>query len=403
MSAYKLISLIALLTCTSHICLNGQYVSRCGTEAPDEFYTHQVMHRSYPREEIVIPVVVHVVYTKIDENLSEERILSQIRTLNEDFNGNNIDITQVPKEFQKHVGKVGISFCLASEDPSGRPSNGMVRVESAIDSIGGQTQFETGRNRLKHSDLGGSNAWDTQRYLNIWVSNRIDGNIGKAIFPNEEAIDEEDGIEIFYKAFGPSKDLNFPFNKGRTLTHEVGHYLNLSHLWGRDEISCFDDGDMVDDTPSQSEIYFGCIDTPQFSCGSQDMTSNFMEFVDDACLNFFTKGQAERMMDALFRHRYELISSGICNTEPPVPNNPLDIAIIRQSSRGLLINLSFMPAVDYQLSLYSITGQLIWEERQNDLSIHLIDSNSYPTGIYVLQMVSENRQVAQKVLIANIN
>jgi hypothetical protein len=384
--------------------IKSQVTNRtCGSAPPDNFYTDYTTLTSFPREEITLPVVFHVVWSKSDENISDEVLQAQLQVLNDDFNRNNINITNVPPAFQKYVGTVGITFCLADESPMGTATTGILRVRTSIDSIGGQYQLESTKSHLKHSELGGSDAWDTDRYLNVWISNRKDGNLGKAIFPTEVVPDGEDGIEIFYKAIGPNDFDDNRFNEGRTLTHEVGHYLNLSHLWGRDNASCFNEGDMVDDTPTQSEIYFGCPIEPQSSCNSRDMISNFMEFSDDSCLNFFTKGQANRMLDGLFRYRYTLISSGICTDITPIPDNPLSIAIIRQTPFGLQVNLGFLPKIEYSLRLYNISGQLFWSEDQNDLSIHRIQSNGWASGVYFLQMNFRGQKVTRKIFIANIN
>lgn len=377
-------------------------ILRCGSQTPPSFYEDKTETEAYSRNEIVIPVVFHVVWATEEENLSEQLILSQLQVLNEDFNKNNVDIINVPPAFQKYVGNPGISFCLASRDPDNIPTEGITRTQTAFQQIGGLYEFESGRKLLKHSDLGGISAWDTDRYLNIWISSRQDGTLGFSTFPGIQNLPGEDGIEISYKAIGVREDGAFSFNLGRTLTHEIGHYLNLDHLWGK-TISCNNEGDMVDDTPRQGEAYFGCPTEPQYSCDSRDMISNFMNFSDDRCLNFFTRGQTTRMLDALFRYRYRLISSGICSDERPIPQDPLKVSLIRQTRLGLQINLGFMPQVGYTLSLYDITGRLLWSEEQNSLSIHLIN-NSKPlnTGIYIVSMVYNGQRFARKVFFAQI-
>lgn len=379
----------------------GQMMTlRCSSAPPPTFYDYHIYNTAISRNEIVIPVVFHIIWSKSEENLSDEIILSQIQVLNEDFNRNNVDLINVPNTFQKYVGNPGISFCLATIDPTGRPMQGIVRTFTDIDKIGGQFEFESGRKLIKHNDLGGSSAWDTDRYLNIWVSSRQDGILGFSTFPEEALLEGEDGIEIDFRAIGIKENVNYNFNLGRTLTHEIGHYLNLDHLWGK-TISCNNEGDMVDDTPVQGEAYFGCPNEPQYSCDSRDMISNFMNFTDDKCLNFFTRGQSSRMLDALFRFRYRLISSGICSDENPLPDDPLKVAIIRQTRLGVQINLGFMPNVGYQLYLYDITGKLIWSEGQNSLSIHLINnSRPIPTGVYVVSMIYDGNKFARKVFIS---
>ncbi len=371
--------------------------THCGSMSPIDFSPTQLS--AYPRNDITIPVVFHILWHDIEENLPDELIFSQIQVLNDDFNGNNVDIINVPKEFQRDVGNVNISFCLAQEDPEGHPSNGINRIYSSTPAIGGIIGTESRKSHIKHSDLGGVDAWDTDRYLNVWVSARTDEIIGKATFPNDPEVPEgEDGIELDFKVVGSRPDSDYPFNLGRTLTHEIGHYLNLDHLWGK-TISCFNEGDMVDDTPRQGEAYFGCVMGSKSSCGSRDMVHNFMNFLDDECMWYFTQGQTDRMIDALFRYRYELISSGICSDATPIPPAPLEVALIRQTPFGVQINLSFLPEINYTLRLYDIQGRHIWTERQNALSVHLIDSKSYQSGVYILTMEYEGQSTAQKIYI----
>lgn len=376
--------------------ISAQDNRTCTSNPPLGFYNEQENVYANKREELFIPIVFHVVYHNNEENISDDIIYSQLQTINDDYNSNNLDITNVPAVFQKDVGNVGIEFCLASEDPFGNPSTGIIRVNTPIDSIGGQISFENGLKKLKFTQLGGSDAWDTEKYLNVWISNRSDGIIGTATFPNDpDTTPGEDGIELDYRVVGNKPQFQSRFNIGRTLTHEIGHYLNLDHPWGK-TVSCFNEGDMVEDTPVQGEAYFGCSTSMQSSCGSRDMVHNFMGFMDDACLWYFTKGQANKMVNSIFKYRYGLLSSGICSDLQPIPDDPLEIATIRQVNFGLQINLGFMPQVGYRLDLYDISGRHIWTNDQNGLSIHLANLSSQNTGVYILTMNFENQRYFRK-------
>lgn len=372
-------------------------VSRCGVTYHSEEEVESPVY-AYPREDVVIPVVFHVVWHNTSENISDKRIRKQLAVLNEDYNQNNADIVMVARRFQRDVGNSGIEFCLANRTPDGDPHKGIIRVKTEVEQIGGKFGSEGLRRRIKHDDLGGSSAWDTERYLNVWISARDDEILGVATFPNENIPDGEDGVEIDYRAITGNPDLSYPYRLGRTLTHEIGHYLNLQHLWGS-ELSCTNAGDGVDDTPKQGKAYFGCPHGDHQSCGSHDMVSNFMNFSYDECMHFFTKGQVERMRDALFKYRYELISGEICNAGKPVPPDPLDLSVIRQSRLGLLINLSRVPQINYKINVYDMTGRLYWTANQTPLSIHLVDSQNWATGIYIVQLSAPNINVVRKILV----
>lgn len=241
---------------------------------------------------ITIPVVVHVVYRQPEENISDEQIQSQIDVLNEDFGARNADIAGVPADWKGLITDSEIQFALADRDPRGKPTTGIVRKKTRA------AGFKQASNPVKRSATGGSNAWDTSRYLNIWVCNLLDGLLGYAQFPGGPA--STDGVVIRYSAFGRGGSAVAPYNLGRSATHEVGHFLNLFHIWG-DTQDC-SGTDYVDDTPNAGEPNFGKPTFPVRSCPDEkngDMFMNYMDYVDDDSMFFFTKGQVERMRATL--------------------------------------------------------------------------------------------------------
>ena len=259
---------------------------------------------------VVIPVVVHVVWNHFDQNISEEQIFSQIDVINRDFRKQNNDSLNNDHPFQSYSSDVKIQFCLAKSDPNGNPTNGITRTRT--DSL----FFRSFRSE-KFSKLGGRDAWDTKKYLNIWVCNfdKTDEILGYATFPFDfNKFPHEDGVVISYKAFGTLGTAEAPNNLGRTATHEIGHWLNLHHIWGDDE--CGDD--FVIDTPKAKEPNYGCPDYPHnvMSCNSNqlgEMYMNYMDYVNDKCMCMFTKGQKERMRNTLFTKRFSIISSNLCS------------------------------------------------------------------------------------------
>ena len=240
------------------------------------------------RRQITIPVVVHVVYKKQAENISKTQINSQIGVLNKDFAASNGDIGNVPAAWSGLVGSAKIKFKLAAKDPDGQPTEGITRRETD------RTSFPANGDPVKKKSEGGMTAWPTKDYLNIWVCNLASNLLGYAQFPGGPA--KTDGVVILHSAFGTSGTAKAPFNKGRTATHEVGHWLNLRHIWA-DTMGC-GGSDHVSDTPNAAGPNIGKPSFPQITCNNGpngDMFMNYMDYTDDAAMFMFTAGQAARM------------------------------------------------------------------------------------------------------------
>ncbi|GAA5068688.1 hypothetical protein HNP84_008424 [Thermocatellispora tengchongensis] len=260
--------------------------------------------RARPRDEVVtIPVVVHVVYQTPEQNVAREQIDSQFERLNQDFRRANPDVGKVPEVWRDLVADARIEFKLADTDPQGRPTDGVIRRETT------RPVFDTD-DSVKFSAQGGSDAWPADRYLNMWVCN-MEGVLGYAQFPGGPA--ETDGVVILHQAFGQTGTAAAPYDLGRTAVHEVGHWLNLRHIWGDDESGC-SGSDFVDDTPNQGGANRGTPTFPTVSCGNApngDMFMNYMDYVDDAAMYMFTKGQVERMDAALAGPRSSFLPAGL--------------------------------------------------------------------------------------------
>lgn len=255
---------------------------------------------------ITIPVVVHVLWNTASQNISDAQILSQIDVLNEDFARLNADAVNTPAGFAGLGANTQIQFCLAQRDPSGNPTTGIVRKQTST------TSFSSNDNIKKNAN-GGDNPWDATKYLNIWSGNLSGGLLGYAQFPGGPVA--TDGVVILYNAFGRVGNVVAPFNKGRTATHEVGHWLNLYHIWGDDGSSCAG-SDQVSDTPNQSSENYNCPNFPKTDgCTGTSpgvMFMNYMDYTDDACMNIFTTGQSTRMNSSLNTTRSGLITSLGC-------------------------------------------------------------------------------------------
>lgn len=269
-------------------------------ESFNDLITEKTLQKSKQKtgadlEILTIPVVVHVVHNVAsssigNRNISDEQILSQIRVLNEDFR----KIMGTPGFNTSPVGAdTRIEFCLANRDLNGAPTNGIVRVYNS------KTSFSINDDAyLKSLSL-----WPSHHYLNIWVTQLSQQMLGYAQFPSGSgvaglgSVDEgaaTDGVVIDYRFFGSEGTVRAPYDKGRTTTHEVGHWLGLRHIWGDSQCGT----DYVHDTPRHESENHDCgslSDCSGTGFSTQDMVENYMDYTPDACMNIYTNGQSERM------------------------------------------------------------------------------------------------------------
>lgn len=299
------------------------------------------------KEVITIPVVFHVVYKTEAENLSEERLRSQIDVLNEDFNMKNANADETLDIFKDRAANMEIEFCLAQRDPDGLPTSGIEYISTSID-----TFSVSGPQAVKFSELGGADAWSSDEYLNIWVCDLSPGLLGYAAFPGMEKI--TDGVVLDYVHVG--RIGTSPNIIGRTATHEVGHWLNLRHIWGDDcsepdnlQTCTCEGSDGIDDTNNAKGPHYGC-QTQTQSCGSPDMVQNYMDYSSDQCLTFFSKGQKE-VARAIFEPdgaREILLSSQACT--PPVlkDDDARLVQLTNVKNNENFCNTSFTPAIQFR-------------------------------------------------------
>ncbi len=255
-------------------------------------------------ETIIIPVVVHIIHNNKNgiigginnNNISERQIFSQIEVLNRDFSRTNLDTTNTPSEFKSIASSTDIEFCLASRAPDGSPTNGITRTYSNNLPF---DPFVASDDRILKSLV----YWNSEEYLNIWVTELSNDILGYAQFPSEsnllglninEGGAQSDGVVISHRSFGNRIGTASigPYSYGRTTTHEVGHWLGLIHIWG-DQESCFS-SDYCNDTPNQKKPTSGCPNEAE-SCNRKNMYSNYMDYTNDVCMNLFTQDQRNRM------------------------------------------------------------------------------------------------------------
>ena len=264
-------------------------------------------HPNYKGKGIItIPVVVHVVWNTNQENISDTQVESQIEILNADFRRTNIDQINTPSVWQSIAADCEIAFCLAQTDPNGNSTTGITRTQT------NETSFSMINDPVKYTSSGGINSWSNDDYLNIWVCDLSGGVLGYAT-PPINSIGSTDGVVVGYKHFGLSGSIGGAYNKGRTATHEVGHWLNLDHTWGAGAGSC--GNDHVSDTPKQETENYSCPAFPLHpnACSTNnangDMFMNYMDYTNDACMNLFTTGQRNRMLAAINNYRSNMVTN----------------------------------------------------------------------------------------------
>ncbi|MCF8257846.1 MAG: choice-of-anchor J domain-containing protein [Flavobacteriales bacterium] len=236
----------------------------------------------------VIPIVFHIIHNYGPENVSKEQVLDAVRIINEDFRGLNPDLSMIVPEFMNITGDSEIEFRLAKKDPNGNCTDGITRTVSSL-------TFSAGENV---KDLI---SWNTSRYLNVWVVANIEsGAGGYAYYPGNAPSQSQEGIVVRngqLGSIGTSGGSNF---SARTLSHEIGHYMNLRHVWGNSNENALPDNcsedDNVDDTPNTIGSDQTC-NLNQISCGSLDNVQNYMDY--STCARMFTEGQSARMQSAL--------------------------------------------------------------------------------------------------------
>ena len=355
-----------------------------------------------------IPIIVHVMHLEgepIGEgtNISQEQINSQIERLNRDFRRTNANKVDTHPDFQSVAVDTEIEFVLATYDPNGEvlPELGIVR----------HVVEELNYSMAAFDAIKPNTIWDVERYLNIWTVGNIARFFGYAQFPDlsglDGMLDDEDGDEttdgvvIDFDHFGdysifPSPQLKESnYNLGRTLTHEVGHYLGLIHTWGV-FTGCDDEDDFCEDTPLVSSSTTGC-GTDRQSCGHLVMTQNYMDYSFDSCMNLFTQNQMERMRTVLevSPRRKNLLTSDVVGLEEEEIFS--ELKIYPNPSQNF-ITLDYQNLNSNQYQIINLTGQLLLDGKLEE-ERSKIDVSNLLSGIYLLRIESDNGILVRKVVI----
>jgi hypothetical protein len=285
---------------------------------------------------VTIPVVFHVV-GKNQAIATDAQLLAQLDTINRDYSGTNGSASKVPSYFQALFGQSGIQFSLAQRTPGNEPTTGIVRYNTTRNS------FTDSNENIKHTSQGGADAWDPASYLNVWVCDLGTQILGYSTFPGNTPFNEQ-GVVVHYMSLPGSS--NSDFNRGKTLTHEIGHYFNLYHIWGDDNGSC-SGTDRVEDTPNQADanrtFRTGIVTDNCTPVSPGIMYQNYMDYSPDANLIMFTKLQVTRMEAAFTTYRSSLASS-LGGVPLSLKRNDASIKSITQPDQRLCTN-SFTPQV----------------------------------------------------------
>ena len=364
---------------------------------------------------IRIPVVVHVVYNTSAQNVSDAMIQAQINVLTQDFRKLNADANKTPSHFAGLAADCNIEFCLATVDPNGNATNGITRTYT-------KTHAFSTNDAIKYTSAGGKDAWPANQYMNLWVGNLGRSLLGYAQFPGGPAA--TDGVVVLYSSL-PGGSSSY-YNKGRTATHEVGHWLNLRHIWG--DAAC--GNDLVSDTPLHNTSNGGCpAATHRSTCTGTplEMWMNYMDYTYDACMYMFTTGQSTRMNAVLAPGgaRYSLLTSPGCGTaavangseggdgETTTPEQTISARSIDGSvtvypnpvTADMNIRYTLQNDQDVSIAVYNLMGARVATYNlgsktagNHTFSVNLRQDaalSSLPAGMYVATISGEKQQMVR--------
>lgn len=336
---------------------------------------------------VTIPIVVHVLYKNADQNISDAQIASQIAVLNADFRKLNTNYNSVvPDAFKPFGADMELVFCLATVKSDGTATTGIERKSVA-------SSFNFPDNYYQNSGLL---AWDPTKYLNIWVGDMPNPYLGWAYLPDAAGL-ALDGLAIGYNYFGTTGAAEYPYNGGRTATHEIGHYFGLLHPWGEDDSLCGtpDNDDGCADTPAIDDAHGGgnvfpdnsnmCIPTANGA-----MFMNFMDYVTDTEMAFFTNDQKTIKSNTMIGPRASLLNSNACS-----------FLSVNEVEKANSINLFPNPTTQYisiasplakinEVEIFNAEGKLVKKafiKNETDK----IDVKDFASGVYYVRTYNDKQ------------
>ena len=327
----------------------------------------------------IIPVVLHVFHWGDSGKIDMDQALSGIDILNDDFNGLNSDWNSIDPEFDSIKGTLDIQFCLASIDPNGDSTTGVIYYEDSLKMLNIPDLFV--------------HAWDNYKYLNIYLPKYTGGApslfTAYAYYPSTSGSNNDQG-GIFYSSirwgYGSHSELSPGQDWASVGTHELGHWLNLRHTF---ENGCFFPGDYVDDTPPTEggAIQLSGCNNNDSTCSVSSNGENYMDYNHD-CKKMFTQGQVDRMTAALsLPSRITLWSpSNLTATgcAPPTvsisENTAGNYSFVYPNPSNENVTLTF-ERIPTQLTIYNAQGRLVFHKTVTDQSFKL-NTNGFSRGLY---------------------
>lgn len=411
---------------------------------------HDALHNTTNRNEAIlsVPVVFHVIYNTPEQNLADVQIIDQLEVLNRDFRRLNEDASNTRAEFINIAEDAQIEFYLADKDPDGGTTTGITRTETDVISFiefdqaavlaavlecgfdledpevlacieEALADLDIALDGMKNEATGGVSPWDTDRYLNIWTCNLsidVAGEqtpfllgfayppVGAPNWPDDTNPGPSvDGVTVHYEVVGRNNPnlgaLAGIADQGRTLVHEVGHYLGLRHIWGDGDCT-MDDG--LDDTPTASsnsqpediENLPTCEDLHlKDTCledNLPDMIENYMDYSIESCQNMFTAQQVGLMRAMLEGPRSGLLENSVSSTENLVASHLLTISPNPATDKIQIEHSEYRG--NFEISILSIDGTLVdYSNNKNT-----IDVSNLAAGTYMLKYAYANKTVVKR-------
>ncbi|MBT8326245.1 MAG: zinc-dependent metalloprotease [Bacteroidia bacterium] len=363
-----------------------------------------------------INVVFHVMYNIGEENLTDEVIKSQMDILNASYRRTNEDTVLTRDIFKPVAADVGIQFQLAKVDPNGDSTSGIVRKYTPRSSYVTSQRFATLQAEQVKTAANGSAAWDTEKYLNIWVCDLsylgYDLLLGFAYpptsapnWPSTSYVNaDRQGVVVHYKTVGENSFTTLTSNK--TLVHEVGHYLGLRHIWGdapANDRCNHNYDDFINDTPlaGSSSDAPGC-NYNKNTCDPlepddlPDQIENYMDYSPGTCQNMFTSDQAGLMRQNLITYRPGIIALKTYEMGPePMPYIPPTETRVYPNPASTFVVVEIKDPIKenrYKLKITNVLGQPVFEKELESESRQRIEYNFGLSGFYIYQ-IFENEDV----------